>query len=304
MSQSGPIPEAPAETWKAVHLALRHGYRGFPGGTTLAKLLMEHRGKRSVGHAPSLSISRILAWADAFRARNGRWPTGSSGPVALAPGETWCAINSALSCGARGLPGGSSLSRLLAREHACEPSEGWSFADDSRNPPPGRRLPRAPRKMAERAFRPHPRAHGRNLAASQRSPEARQIWPTGRDDAGAFAQSRAGSALQPSDLAPVHRPGRPYLGRRAPRADGQVAWLPFRTDSGGSGCDLEVGRIRLAPRPTRPSRRIIVSPVHRPEWANPPSNPFPQFDDSAGLFLMKRCQAPNMIWFLAPFIPS
>jgi hypothetical protein len=37
--QSGPIPEAPGESWQAVHLALYHGGRGLPGGTTLAGLL-------------------------------------------------------------------------------------------------------------------------------------------------------------------------------------------------------------------------------------------------------------------------
>ena len=95
---------------------LRGGLRGFPGGSTLPELLVEHRGMRSVGYAPSLSVPMILAWADAFRARNGRWPSADSGPVADAPGETWCAINAALALGARGLAGRSSLSRLLVRE--------------------------------------------------------------------------------------------------------------------------------------------------------------------------------------------
>jgi hypothetical protein len=97
-------------------MALRGGYRGFPGGSSLAELLVEHRGKRSVGYVPSLSVPMILAWADAFRARNGRWPSADSGPVAEAPGETWCAIDNALAAGARGLAGSSSLSRLLVRE--------------------------------------------------------------------------------------------------------------------------------------------------------------------------------------------
>ena len=115
-ASSGSIRDAPGETWRAVHSALCGGYRGFPGGSTLAALLVEHRGKRSKGYAPSLSVPMILAWADAFRARNGRWPSADSGPVAESPGETWCAINASLTLGARGLTGSSSLSRLLLRE--------------------------------------------------------------------------------------------------------------------------------------------------------------------------------------------
>jgi hypothetical protein len=115
-ASSGSIRDAPGETWMAVQSALRGGYRGFPGGSSLAELLVEHRGKRSVGYAPSLSVPAILAWADAFRARNGRWPTADSGPVAESPGETWCAINDALASGVRGLVGRRSLSRLLVQE--------------------------------------------------------------------------------------------------------------------------------------------------------------------------------------------
>jgi hypothetical protein len=64
---------------------------------------------------PPLSVEKILAWADAFRAAHGRWPTQGDG---LVPGEltqTWAAVDSALRVGLRGLPGGSSLSRLLAQ---------------------------------------------------------------------------------------------------------------------------------------------------------------------------------------------
>jgi hypothetical protein len=115
---SGPIPEAPGETWAAVHVALRGGLRSLPGGLSLAKLQVERRPKRRVGYARSLSIPLILEWADAFRARDGRWPTASSGPVAEAPEETWAAIDSCLFNGIRGLDGGLSLSRLLARERS------------------------------------------------------------------------------------------------------------------------------------------------------------------------------------------
>jgi hypothetical protein len=42
-NRSGPIPEAPGESWNAVNLALYLGRRGLPGGDSLAKLLDRHR---------------------------------------------------------------------------------------------------------------------------------------------------------------------------------------------------------------------------------------------------------------------
>lgn len=112
---SGPIDKAPGETWTAVAIALSHGNRGLPGGDSLARLLARHRKKRNRGDLPSLKIRRILDWADAHFARTGVWPTQESGPIADAPGETWMAVDQALYNGIRGLPGGSSLFRLLAR---------------------------------------------------------------------------------------------------------------------------------------------------------------------------------------------
>jgi hypothetical protein len=44
----------------------------------------------------------------------GKWPTSESGTLAHAPGESWQAIARALYAGQRGLPGGSTLARLLA----------------------------------------------------------------------------------------------------------------------------------------------------------------------------------------------
>jgi hypothetical protein len=113
---SGAIPEAPGETWKRVASNLVSGDRGLPRGSSLPRLLSNERGIRSTFHAPPLSIPEILVWADDFHARTGRWPTDASGPIDLAKGETWLAVKNALIEGLRGLPGGSSLARLLARE--------------------------------------------------------------------------------------------------------------------------------------------------------------------------------------------
>jgi hypothetical protein len=40
---AGPIPEAPGETWAAVHQALRYGRRGLPAGSSLYRVLRAHR---------------------------------------------------------------------------------------------------------------------------------------------------------------------------------------------------------------------------------------------------------------------
>ena len=63
-----------------------------------------------------LSYLQILAWADAHFEQTGRWPAVKSGPIAQASGETCAAIDAALRMGSRGLRGGSSLGRLLAKQ--------------------------------------------------------------------------------------------------------------------------------------------------------------------------------------------
>ena len=112
---SGPVAGARGETWSAVAAALNVGTRGLPGGVSLARLLAERRGKRNHLALPPLGVEQILAWADAHRARTGAWPSGNSGPVPGATGERWSAVAGALVQGARGLPGGDSLARFLAR---------------------------------------------------------------------------------------------------------------------------------------------------------------------------------------------
>ena len=70
--------------------------------------------RRPVLRKPELCIPQILAWADDFHNRSGSWPKVLSGRVASSSDETWLAVNHALVSGLRGLPGGSSLARLLA----------------------------------------------------------------------------------------------------------------------------------------------------------------------------------------------
>jgi hypothetical protein len=86
---------------------------------------------------PPLTVEQVLAWADAYRARTGRWPAAGSGPVPKAPGETWAGIDQALRGGGRGLPGGYSLARLLALlRDAGPPGPGgrarvWTAEEDA-----------------------------------------------------------------------------------------------------------------------------------------------------------------------------
>ena len=110
---SGIVLIAPSENWSCVNQALQKGSRGLPGGSSLAKLLEEHRGARNRMNPPDLSVSQILAWAGKHHRRTHKWPKMYSGQVFDAPGETWSAINASLMVGSRGLSGGSSLARLL-----------------------------------------------------------------------------------------------------------------------------------------------------------------------------------------------
>jgi hypothetical protein len=61
----------------------------------------------------NLSIDQILLWADAHHERTGKWPNLNSGAVYEVPYKKWRTIDFDLRNGCRGLPSGSSLSRLL-----------------------------------------------------------------------------------------------------------------------------------------------------------------------------------------------
>jgi DNA-binding CsgD family transcriptional regulator len=75
-----------------------------------------------------LTVAQVLAWADAHQARAGCWPSALSGPVAGSAGETWGGLDKALREGYRGLPGKSSLSRLLRRERGLPQRRGQQRA--------------------------------------------------------------------------------------------------------------------------------------------------------------------------------
>lgn len=109
----GAVEEAVGEKWSVIDIQLRHGGRGLPGGTSLARLIAERRSIRNQTNLLPFTTVQILEWADAFHSRTGGWPGIESGPIPEAPGENWRKVNNALMFGLRGLSGGSSLAQLL-----------------------------------------------------------------------------------------------------------------------------------------------------------------------------------------------
>src|SRR6266702_673696 len=85
----------------------------------LAKLLEEKRGVKNLSNLPSICEQEILEWADVYHDGTGKWPGQKSGPIRAFPGLTWAKVNNALIRGSRGLPGGSSLARLLEEKRGA-----------------------------------------------------------------------------------------------------------------------------------------------------------------------------------------
>jgi hypothetical protein len=133
-TESGVVAEAPQEKWRGIDNAIRYGYRGLPGGSSLAQLLARRRGVRNIQALPRLTYRQILIWADMYHRRTGTWPTSQSGAIPFALGETWSGINSALRAGRRGFAGGDTLKRLLARERGVPPPEFAAIAKRGADP--------------------------------------------------------------------------------------------------------------------------------------------------------------------------
>lgn len=107
----------PGDTWGGYDSSLAAGWRGLTGGSSLAKLLERELGVRNHRNLPDLSENQILELAKSHFSSTGKWPKKKSGPVVGGhPGDTWGAYQDALVRGRRGLPGGSSLAKLLSQE--------------------------------------------------------------------------------------------------------------------------------------------------------------------------------------------
>jgi hypothetical protein len=76
---SGPVHDAPQETWAGINAALREGLRSLPSGSSLAQLLFEKRGVRTWASAPDLSRSQIRQWLAEHYERTGEYPSKQSG---------------------------------------------------------------------------------------------------------------------------------------------------------------------------------------------------------------------------------
>jgi superfamily II DNA or RNA helicase len=100
------------ERWNNLDQLLAKGLRGLRGGQRLASILAERCGVRNHLSVPDLSVKQILIWVDQHYERNGSLPTKNSGEV-FGTEENWSKINTSLKVGNRGLPGGSSLAKLL-----------------------------------------------------------------------------------------------------------------------------------------------------------------------------------------------
>jgi len=126
---AGAVAEETTEHWKAISEALSGGYRGFPGGFSLADLLARERGVRPRRGLPRLGIRKILEWADDYYRRHGYWPSKHSGEIPDSGGETWFTVHNALHGARRGLPRNLTLTKLLAKKRV--PATMWSRRDFS-----------------------------------------------------------------------------------------------------------------------------------------------------------------------------
>ena len=112
---SGPLLNSPGDNWRAIDMAMRLGNRGLRDGSSIAMLLAKRRCKPNLADQSRLTLKKVLAWADAHYRRTGKWPTRFCGPVRGKRSETWMGISEALRYGRRGLPGGATLAKRLAR---------------------------------------------------------------------------------------------------------------------------------------------------------------------------------------------
>jgi len=113
---SGPVVGVRTENWQSIYSALRMGLRGLPGGLSLPRLISAHRKGARRHYRPALEVKQIIRWAAEHLDRFGYLPTAETGSVSGQSGLTWGAVDLALRSGLRGLPGGTSLSRVLRDE--------------------------------------------------------------------------------------------------------------------------------------------------------------------------------------------
>ena len=199
-ANSGPIPGTD-DTWCNVQAALVRGGRGLRGGSSLAQLLHEKRGKPCHGKRSPFSVKAILGWADVYFRRHGDWPT-KDGPIPgtdTRPGWLSTPPVEGTARPARRLFIGSSAWEAAGANHACQAAT----VGRPRNPPLGRRPFQVARQLAGPAFGHDSRDAGHLVC--------RRTWPCRRSTRPArrfFARSIVGKgagAIQLSESAPIFR---------------------------------------------------------------------------------------------------
>ena len=203
------------------HVRLVNGLRGLAGGSSLTQLLVEHRGIRSTGYAPPLTIPQILAWADLYRAGTADGLQTGPDRSPRAPGETWLAIRCALVEGLRGLAWRIVALTAARTDDRIAPRNGSSFDLRAGHPPMGRRVPRAAWQVAEqvfRVYRPRPQVRvwrnhrARPSSRPSRPPREFDDSPVTRRASRASAQNKHAGSDDSADTG---------LGRCIPRASGR-----------------------------------------------------------------------------------
>ena len=121
---SGRVVGGKGEQWQAVDEALRQGYRGLKGDSSLAQLLAKRRNARNRAALPQLTDATILTWADAHHRRTGKWPIRFSGRVVDSPGDTWQAVHESLQKGCRGVRKRMTLAQFLAKKRNVRYNRG------------------------------------------------------------------------------------------------------------------------------------------------------------------------------------
>jgi len=127
--KSGGVPGVPHENWQSIDSALRIGLRGLPGGSSISRLVSAHRHGARRHYRPALEMKQIIRWAGDHRDRFGHLPTAKSGTISGQVDLTWGAVQLALRIGLRGLPGGTSLSRVLRDEFKERPGRVFREPD-------------------------------------------------------------------------------------------------------------------------------------------------------------------------------
>ena len=110
--KSGNVLAEPSENWSAIRSNLVAGGRGLPKGLSVEKVLFDELGVVGVRAGKKLTEQRVLTFALMHYEETGSYPTESSDWI-LDGKDSWPTISFALNQGLRGLPGGSSLAKLL-----------------------------------------------------------------------------------------------------------------------------------------------------------------------------------------------